>query len=520
MARRIVTLSLVVLIAAASGYALHRATESGIGMTADSIRYLNVADNLRNGSGFVIARGKYDQPMTHFAPGYPLVLAGLAATLRADPDEVARWLHVILLPINVMLIARLAWLATRRSALLTIVAAIASAASVAMIETHRAALSEGLYICCALLSAAMLLEFLQRDRWRWLIAAAACVGAAILARYAGVSLLLGGIVLILWVRDGVAGRRRITQAAIFSAIALALPIVWIFRNVLAAHNAVNRSLDVHLVSERHINTAVTTLASWLFPNSIPANLSAALLGVIFSVAVVGYYRYRYGIADCVDAVSRSERRAVIVSAVLALAYMVVLTLSISLVDFYTPLDTRILSPLYPLALVLALWLFRLAVRQERALPRVASVAAGLLLVAGQVLHGSSVYKLTREQGSGFSNKRWAHSKLLARLATLPPDVNVYSNAPDVIDLMTDRDSVSLPAQFDSTTGDVVASFEEDMQRFRARFRADEGAVLVYFRRVKRAYLPSEGYLRKRIVLRSVYNTAEGAIYRRAALSKR
>ena len=80
----VVTFIVVIVLALGSAYATLRATESGIGLSTDSLRYLNVSRSLLRGDGPTISREKTDEPLTHFAPLYPVAVAVVSKVSRSE----------------------------------------------------------------------------------------------------------------------------------------------------------------------------------------------------------------------------------------------------------------------------------------------------------------------------------------------------------------------------------------------------------------------------------------------------
>ena len=86
---------------------LAQATRHGVGITPDSVVYLEAAQNLAAGRGLATADdGAELRPLTRFPPGYPVAIA-LVASLGPAFLDAARWLALALLGANVVLVALL-----------------------------------------------------------------------------------------------------------------------------------------------------------------------------------------------------------------------------------------------------------------------------------------------------------------------------------------------------------------------------------------------------------------------------
>jgi hypothetical protein len=54
-------------------------TKMGIGITLDSVYYLRAAENVAAGKGYVVDFDGTETPLTHYPPGYSLLLAPIAS---------------------------------------------------------------------------------------------------------------------------------------------------------------------------------------------------------------------------------------------------------------------------------------------------------------------------------------------------------------------------------------------------------------------------------------------------------
>jgi 4-amino-4-deoxy-L-arabinose transferase-like glycosyltransferase len=511
---------IIALIAIAGTIEMVFATRWGIGLTTDSIRYIDHARDLLAGRGL---RG-----LTHFPPLYPVTIALFTKLGFGDAGVAARWLQVSLFPVNIALIGWLTYRATGRCAACACVAALLVAVAPVTVGIHCTALSEPLFLTLVLLSLASISAYVERQRF-WLLCVAALTAAlAVLTRYAGLALLPVLLGAVMWLNRRVPWRRRLWDAAVLAAL-VGVPLgMWLARNQLVG-SATNRSLAFHPIGAQHIEEALETMTNWLFPRVIPAGLRSLLLGFLAGAAAVAgagaaaarrSRRHHDEVAPAahVSTASAADTGRTLRSILLlfALAYVVLLVLSVSFVDFYTPLDNRILAPLYAAVLIAGLESLRrfLASADVSTLARRATIACVVLLVLLQAARGADLVTVAYHDGIGFARRTWQQSKMLARIRTFPPGTLIYSNGADVIEMLTDHRANGLPARYDATTKIANPNYLTERQRIRTELVASRG-VLVYFRRIQRAHHPTEAELRQKLHLRLVTENAEGAIYRPA-----
>jgi len=129
----------LVALAGIAGAAI--VTRAGSGLDADSITYLDAAQNLAAGRGLALTPGLSVEsnplqrvPLTHHPPLFPAILA-MFQTLGVDPLAGARWLNVLLFGVNALLVG----LIVRRwtgSGALAILGALLVTASVDLFRAH------------------------------------------------------------------------------------------------------------------------------------------------------------------------------------------------------------------------------------------------------------------------------------------------------------------------------------------------------------------------------------------------
>lgn len=483
-------------IAVAAGAALFVCTRWRIGLTQDSLQYLSLAKQ--------IARAQRLIGISHFPPLYPAAIAA-TSLIGIDADQAARLLQVVLFAFNIVLGA---WLVHRMMdgrLRWSCAAAVIMALAPSMVSIHTLALSEPLFLSLEL-TALMGLSAYLRKGGIWLLIAAAATAAAALTRYAGIALIPAGVLGLLWFSQR-GWRRRIFDAVLFVSIA-AVPIgLWLLRYGWHIGSVGGRKLAFHPLDTVHIESALSTVSLWLFPHYVPPLLRYVLLGLALGAAGEAARRRYSGMRGLL----RRMRMSPLVGMLLlfTLAYLAMLAASISFVDFDTPLDMRILSPLYPIALALAF----AALGQVSSASFRRAAFAGLIVLAGfQMAGGAELLATSYRNGLGFSRRMWQHSHLLGRVDRLPPDMVIYTNAAGVIRRLTGRRARLLPLLYDPASGIANPNFIDEIHELRHELATTHG-VLVYCRRAHRAQYPSEGYLRRRLHLRTIYQGREGGIYK-------
>jgi hypothetical protein len=144
-------------------------------------------------------------------------------------------------------------------------------------------------------------------------------------------------------------RRRLLDASIFSILGILPFVLWtVYNQSVAATTPGGRELAFHPVGMPHLWQAVYTLTNWLhLPDNIPGIVRVpVLLFVVAGLGVSLWWAYR---AKPGNTAVPGLLKLLLLFVIL---YPLFLAFSISFIDANTPLDERILSPLYVAGAVL------------------------------------------------------------------------------------------------------------------------------------------------------------------------
>ena len=142
---------IAVLLISLIGFCLVlQATPEGAGLSDDSIAYIAGARSMVAGHGYREAWLASNQPVTHFPPAFPSVLA-FFGFLGIDPLHAARFVNALLFGLSAGLLGILAWRMTP-SLTAGLVLAGLFVLSGDLLQVHAVAMSEPLFIFLSLLS--------------------------------------------------------------------------------------------------------------------------------------------------------------------------------------------------------------------------------------------------------------------------------------------------------------------------------------------------------------------------------
>lgn len=480
-------------------------TRWNVGTSPDSVQYIKAARQLVAS----VPAEHGEVVLVQHAPFYALLLAG-GGLAGLDPLEGARWLNAAFFGLNILVVALLVRGVVGRATWLVPVAALAMFA-LPMLVIHGTALSEPLFVLLTLVGFWLLARHLEQPAPRLLVAAAVAIGLAFLTRYAGAAVVLaGGAALLLFGNERLPGRLR--DAVTFGVVACLPILAWMLRNVGEGSSATGRELFLHPIDRSHVWQALYTVSGWaLIPAGAPDLVRLALgAGLALGGAALLFRSVRR---------DREIPMLIRVLVLFVAVYAAFLIASISLVDANTPLDDRILLPVFVTGVIIVLYVLGRSwpmVKERRPL-MYACVTAVVVFMGAHLTRGMQVAAASYESGWGFSSLEWRHSPTLSRLGEVPAGVSVYSNAPEIVYLHTGRPAKLLPRKW--LPMNERPNPQYDAQLAAVSQELASGGVVVYFRHVAQTKsLPTEAELVQRLALRRLADEPDGLVLRGGELA--
>ncbi|CAN5819658.1 hypothetical protein BH23GEM7_BH23GEM7_03580 [soil metagenome] len=461
------------------------ATRNGIGLSTDSVVYIDSARRLVRGDGFTGGFTGHVGPITHWPPLYPSALAALAL-LGLDPLVGARILALLLFGANVFVVGWLVWRHGSGGILPALASSLLVLVSADLLEIHSWGWSEPLFLLlCALGLHHLALYLAHPHRRRRLIAAAAFVGLAALTRYLGVTVIMAGGLAILWLAPG-RWLRRGVDALLFGVLSTVPLALWMLRNLLLSGTPTSRALVVNPIGLEQLLTAARTVSAWLVPPILPGSIRIVLLIAALAVMVVGVVRTPTVFLEVLQSPGSPLLKAILL---FVTVYGAFLALFISLFDADVTFDARLLSPLHFLLLV-GLGLVLAGAQRAGRWMWIAVCVVALL----QTVHAAAWVRAA-ESGLGYAGRSWRESALWRVIEQLPEQTPLYSNAYDAVYIHTARPTRPLPSKFNPNSLVADDQYRERLASLRAEL-AQTGGVVIYSLPMGpwRPYMPTEAEL--------------------------
>ena len=499
---------LIVFISALAVVSVLLATNQGIGISPDSVSYIGSARNYLKGEGLVTRTSDGVRPLTHWPPLYPILLIALGS-LHVNPLDGARGLNTLLFGANILATSFLVGQCCRKSFWAPLVAAVLFFSFQPMLGIHSMAWTEPLFCFLGMCGFYFLAKYLCELRVRYLISSSVLIGLAFLARYLGIAMIVSGVLGILFLKRGRCIQRRMVDGAIFGGISLAPMMMWIGRNFLTVGSATDRQMQMHVIGLSKIAGAVQTVFSWVLPlgrSPIGALLSAIAISVLGFLLL--YNESQLELVSIRKAISDYPLLGLLIMFILI--YALALLMSIPLIDAHTPLDNRILSPVWISLLVLLLSLGTSHLDSTH-LQKGGLFLACSIFALSQFVNSGNWLIPTYIEGQGYTSKAWKTSETLGNLQRLPMDTLIFTNGTDVVRFYTDRPFASVPFKYSPGTKEINENYAEQLLLMGEKI-AEENAVLVYFDAIRRSYLPELEELLSELSLVPLVIADDGAIY--------
>jgi hypothetical protein len=485
-----------IVSAAALAFATSR---YGIGMSSDSVSYIQGARHLADGSGYRAS----GQPVTLFAPGYSAVLS-VGHWLGLDAERGARLLSIAALCGTIAL----SYVLLRRhvySQSVIVAGTIGVAFSWVLLQVHQEAMSEHLFIVTVLLFVLAAEEHVRSPRKLWPLAALIALSwSAFYLRYAGIAFLgIAGLLVLVagWTR-GV--RSALARSATVVVSGFIGPALWMKRNIGLGAPPLGNRRDAAATLGTNISRTLEELERWLTFDSIPlllrpVALVAAIAALVATIALL--YRAQTNI--------RREARDILPLALVVTVYVAYLVVTASLVAF-AGIDFRFLSPVFAPSIILAAWVADRAYRTSGApTVRRVIVAVGVTWLAVALFTFAEQVIDSHEKGAGgYASSGWQNSKLISDVREIDPTALTLSNDPPGIELFTGKVVRTAPQKYFFGSSESAAQLDA----FVHSVECNRKVKLVWFVPNSRTHLYSIQELSQRVRLMPVSTQWDGVIY--------
>lgn len=446
--------------------------------------------------------------MSHFLPGFPVVLALFSRLSGLDPTEACRWLHAGVFGFNIFLTGLLFERYTQ-SALISTAGACAFLFSPLILVSHSTAMSEPLFISFMLLWLIFFMDFIEVSSRSSFILSIITLMLACLTRWTGVPLVLTSVAgIFLFKKESI--KTRWIHAAVLMSVSLLPLLLWM------AGNAVLKGLTVNgeLVFHPHDTAQYNIFNKFVFIGRDNMFFSGAqrfiLTAVMLFIGII-----IWGKRDKEELAKIPDRVVIFIGLLFCcwLIYYVSFALNITFIDNLNSFRNRHFLPLWITWLLLVGMFLSMLLASNKKHEFLKLVFIVLCLFVG----GSNLSRTVQEawdryyNGVDFDSKSWENSKIIAEVKKIPLDKILYTNSSDVIYFFAQRGSWQLMPRINQATTKRDPEYPVLMARMKKDFKAHK-AILVYLDTMAPEYKPSLEDITREIPLKAVVRVLDGTIY--------
>lgn len=468
----------IALAALAVGWYANR---FGTDVIPDSAEYISGGIRLADGDGYSQPnRSGPPIPLTWFPPLFPLLIAGFER-LHLPLYKAIGFFNAGCYGLVVGAAGIWVWRATG-SAVWSCIAALLVLTNHAIYWIHSFVLSEPLFMLWMLGYLWSLYSWRRHRRFRSLALAGACIGCGLLTRFAGLTLVPAGAIVVLFT-PGVRAKRKLVAIALLLFLALAPAAIWSRWHTPVHQSATGRSIHWHPIGVDILQNGVQILASFVVPSQaflhIPPTVLLIGFACVFIFCWIYAARWRGRTASPHASIELGDPRAAAVQVclIVILSYLFFLIASISFVD--GTLDERFLSILsVPMAVIFCIGGQTILDALQHPAFR---IAAGCALGGVLIAHGANLLCELRQRQSA-ADLAWfptLQSDTLDALRDIPPWENVWSDKAYGIFMAYRLRTDELPYQPADPATDADA-YEHGIQSLREELNDEGGGWIVFW----------------------------------------
>ena len=425
--------NLVIMFFAITGIiCLYHLTRFGAGLSHDSIYYLVGAKSLLSGQGYL---NIYGNPMTHWPPMYSMLIAAANYSgLGGDTAESARIVNLFMFFIAIVTFGKILKKITNNDLIVILIGLFIFTSSYDMFLIFRMALSDPTFIALALLSFYTLYLYLEKKKTYMLLLTGLLAGFTFIDRHIGVTIIFSCIVIVfLSVKRNI--KLRIHKTLTFLIIAIIPVASWLIRNSLVKSHSAAQLSDFAFLNTEDAKNLFHTVSNWFIPTlGIPETVryisGAVFLLLIFMLTVkyvVLIFKQKTQFTD-----------SAFVLFIFCWVYFLTLVISEMLSLTKSAFLYRMMSPLYPFVLLMALNYLHRKIRFS-VIRTAKQIILFSVIAVFLVLHISRLVNFISRQndGYGYASSKWKNSEAILICHEYGKKVSYVSNLPVAVHYLAD-----------------------------------------------------------------------------------
>lgn len=441
---------------------------SQLGITPDGISYLQIGASIANNDAFYVD----NQFISHWPPLYPITLAIFTLLFKVGMLTSATILSVItsfffVLLINIFIHKYLqSW-----QLILLFNCVLFGSAS---LHVMQLGLSEPLFMIALMLTLMLVYNTsIQFNGWQ-LAAIGLLCGIMVMIRFAGIGVVLG-VGLFVLIKS-----KSLLKSTIMGLVFMLTLIPWFAFTKLQNQAPMDRDTVFHLITFKHLKGLAGSFYRFVNPSEM------ILFGLLSTIAIgLLLWSKKAQLKSALKKAWNSDISQLLI--LLACSYLFFLFISISLFDYKTPLNTRMLFPFYILVLLAIFYVLKELKLSKLSLP----LQLSFVVIALSHLVSTSTYASNYiKNGVGFTSKAWTNSETLAKSEDFK-NKKVYSNASNVLRFYEIGKPYYLPVKEDGGSTKIRTEYTEEYDKMIQEVINNEAVIVIFENKKWWPYLPSK-----------------------------
>ena len=502
-------------------------SKHNIGISPDSVAYIAGAKNIIQNKSLVVLfddTGKNQLNLWFqkqegeiykvfpFPPLYPFILT-IPKLLNIDFITGARYINAILFGLNILVITFFIK-KNINSNLFTFFMFLLILFSRDLIFVHSQAWSEPLLFFFGFSGLYFLVEYLKNPKLKFVISSGILISLGILARYEGITFVFTGILGILFFSN-IKILRRILNVIIFSLISSLPVFLWILRE-RPFNNKTIFEIRFHPPTLQNYKEVPLSVSSWLFSGRMPDNFRIILLILFFIFLITLFFIIFYKIRN--DEKYNKELfilKIIVLFASFNVINFLVLLISKTFLNYEVILgNDRLISPMLISTLVIIILLLSLLFKVLKLnflkYLFLSFICIMITINIFTCIYGNKIRSIYYE-GQGYTNIYWNNSNTIKEVKNLPDDVLIYTNEPNSLYILANRNSIIFPVKINLYINKENANLKNILDDMIKTIKGKDGFIV--FLDSGFGYLLNEKEINSSYKLTLYKDTSDGAIYK-------
>jgi len=460
---------------------------NGLGITHDSVSYLEVAQNFSKGKGIIDNQGTL---VTRWPPLYSITLSYFCDIIGLDILAGARYFSGFLMALLFLLfnlILKKFNLNIYTSTLLNVFLLLSPALHVFLMFW-----SEGLFTVLLLFIFYLLLNWIDDKKISYLLLAGFLSGGLCIIRFAGLGFLGGFALFLLFNRANGGIKKRLTDVFIFSSAAVAIIITWpLYIHYTINGNPAGRDMIADMFSLGDVINLVRGFVFWLLPLFyIKKIMYSAVVTIIVFLLFLFIVKINILKRTLVNLFNQSKFTLL---AILPIIYILFVFVAITFIDTGSSFNDRMLAPIFPFVLIVIALIF-IEYTSHQKFNKFIVTGILIFMVGTNTCWFLRYHYNFYLNGKGYSGKIWYNSEILQKIKNIEGDIIYYTNGKDVMNYHLphlSKKTFSLPELHDPKSLIKNELYNTQLGEMSACIEY-ENCVLIYFNNFTyRVYLPSQ-----------------------------